>query len=70
MFLLSIEQEVVDYIDMSKYNIKMWCIELDLSSIILYGADVFNKFFIDNGYEKLNTSGYNIAPENQFWVKK
>lgn len=64
------EQEVVDYIDMSKYNIKMWCIELDPSSIILYGADVFDKFFIDNGYEKFNTSGYNIAIENQFWVKK
>lgn len=64
------EQEVIDYIDMSKYNIKMWCIELDTSSIILYGEDAYDKFFIDNGYERFNTQGYNIARENQFWVKK
>lgn len=64
------EKEVIDYIDMSKYNIKMWCIELDPSSIILYGENIYDKFFIDNGYERFNTKGYNIAKENQFWVKK
>lgn len=64
------EQEVINYIDMSKYNIKMWCIELDPSSITLYGADVFDKFFIDNGYKKFNTSEYNIDLWNLFWVKE
>lgn len=64
------EQEIINYIDMTKYNIEMWCIELDTSSTILYGKDVFNKFFIDNGYERLSTNGYSITHENQFWVKK
>jgi FkbM family methyltransferase len=64
------ELEVLNYIDMSKYNIELWCIELDDSSIILYGDDVYDKFFIDNGYEKLDISGYHIARENIFWVKK
>jgi FkbM family methyltransferase len=64
------ELEVLNYIDMSKYNIELWCIELDDSSIILYGDDVYDKFFIDNGYEKLDISRYHIARENIFWVKK
>jgi FkbM family methyltransferase len=64
------ELEVLNYIDMSKYNIKLWCIELDDSSIILYGEDVYDQFFIDNGYEKIDTNGYNIARENIFWGKK
>jgi hypothetical protein len=64
------ELEVLNYIDISNYNIELWCIELDDSSIILYGDDVYDKFFIDNGYEKLDISGYQIAKENIFWVKK
>jgi hypothetical protein len=48
----------------------MWCIELDDSSIQLYGNNVYDKFFIDNGYQKFDTTGYNITRENQFWVKK
>ena len=64
------EKEVIDYIDMSKHSIHMWCIELDDSSIQLYGKDVYDQFFIDNGYQKFDTIGYNITRENQFWVKK
>lgn len=64
------EKEVIDYIDMSKYNIKMWCIELDDSSINLYGKNIYDKFFIDNGYERFDTQEYNIERINQFWVKK
>lgn len=64
------EKEVVNYIDMTKHYIHMWCIELDDSSILLYGDDVYDKFFIDNGYQKFDTTGYHIARENQFWVKK
>tara|TARA_B100001287_G_scaffold75563_2_gene62744 strand:+ start:581 stop:1273 length:693 start_codon:yes stop_codon:yes gene_type:complete len=64
------EQEILDYIDMTKYDIEMWCIELDDSSIILYGEDVYDDFFKRNGYERLNTQGFDIPRENLFWVKK
>ena len=64
------EQEILNYIDMTKYDVEMWCIELDNSSIILYGEDVYDDFFKSNGYERLNTQGFHVHEYNQFWVKK
>jgi len=64
------EHEVLDVIDMEKYDIELWCIEKDTSTEILYGENVFEDFFYSNGYEKINFQDLHISPGNNFWRKK
>lgn len=55
------ERQVIDYIDIETYNIKLWCVEQ---------GGLYTDFFERYGYSMLNTEGYNIFDHNVFWGKK